>query len=510
MTSSTTAMNNVNKVQANPSNTKGKAKESTPEVQFDALFSSALGQLSAQTQLGQQENALRESLLKNNANEEAEKPKAPSPNPVAEAAMVWAQRDWAADNKPLNMAQQTASAPTKPSEASQANSPAAPTPGVQSKPLEDSKPLEQPKASSKPAQKAEEANASTPTEQTDEASKTEISPATQTQTAPPVKAELNTSTQAMGTSKSTDPLLTSAQTVQSAENKGPAPTNANPAPAAEPLLQNTAAQPSDQAAPRKPIASSTQDSNTGLPSVANTARAESNAQAGVGNIGSAPPANPVVAQVAAQLAQQNPKAANSEAELMPLRVGDKVLANRSAALSNPAALVGGIPGQTNTAPAAAQTQIRTPVHQPGFAKELGNTVQWAIGKNLSTVDIRVNPESFGPMNMRLVQQGQQVQLIIRTQDETSANLLQQALGGLKDVMAQNGLQLNQVQVHHQNATPSGQHQGFTAQQEFGQSAQGQQQGHKQGRGHSSEDGTAAQMGTAPGNNTPKGRLDLFA
>ncbi len=75
-------------------------------------------------------------------------------------------------------------------------------------------------------------------------------------------------------------------------------------------------------------------------------------------------------------------------------------------------------------------------------------MQWAIGKNLSTVDIRVNPESFGPMNMRLVQKGQQVQLVIRTQDEASANLLTQALGGLKEVLAQNGLQLNQVQIQH--------------------------------------------------------------
>ena len=198
-------------------------------------------------------------------------------------------------------------------------------------------------------------------------------------------------------------------------------------------------------------------------------------------------------------------------EIGELKAGQKILAGSNLqAAGNPNAMAAGTNGLAGPSATAQQALIKTPVNQPGFAKELGQTVQWAIGKNMSTVDIRVNPESFGPMNMRLVQKGQQVQLVIRTQDEASANLLTQSLSNLKEVLAQNGLQLNQVQIQHGNTPSTGQGQQNQSQAQFDQNS-GQQ-----GRGgqHSAPGGMATdeQVPTATqvSGSKPSGQLDMFA
>lgn len=160
---------------------------------------------------------------------------------------------------------------------------------------------------------------------------------------------------------------------------------------------------------------------------------------------------------------------------------------------------------------AAQAEIKTPVNQPGFAKELGQKITWALGKNLSTVDIRVNPEQMGTLNMRILQKGQNIQLVIRTSDETSGAMLQQAISGLRESMSQNGLQLGQVQIHSGNNPNSNQPQ-------FGQNLQGQQQGGSgQSGNQNGQNGQQASQGDAEtslaGTRTQgrsDGNLDLFA
>ncbi len=237
--------------------------------------------------------------------------------------------------------------------------------------------------------------------------------------------------------------------------------------------------------------------------------------------GSSPAGNAVQAQLNQQLAPQTAAQIAQQAQALGeglsesiaeegLKVGQKILAAGNLQSTGTATgIAAGTNGLTGTAGSAQPALIKTPVNQPGFAKELGQTVQWAIGKNLSTVDIRVNPESFGPMNMRLVQKGQQVQLVIRTQDEASANLLTQALGGLKEVLAQNGLQLNQVQIQHGN-TPTPQGQANNGQAQFDQNRnQGQGSGQHAAGGDNSqpESGTPATTATS---RKPEGKLDLFA
>jgi len=165
-------------------------------------------------------------------------------------------------------------------------------------------------------------------------------------------------------------------------------------------------------------------------------------------------------------------------------------------------------GRTGT---AAEATIKTPVNQPGFVKELGAQVQWAIGKNLSTVDIRLNPEQFGNLNMRIVQRGQEVQLHIRTQDEATVQAMQQTLSQLKDNLAQSGLQLTQVNI--QSNGNSAQQGGFGAFQQ--QSNNSQRQGQPSQTNNGQQPDTVSALGNESASELPKrnrsnGNIDLVA
>jgi flagellar hook-length control protein FliK len=214
-----------------------------------------------------------------------------------------------------------------------------------------------------------------------------------------------------------------------------------------------------------------------------------------------------------QIAQQIESLSN-QPEVTELKVGQKILATSSLQNSNPTetsptTALNSL--QNNVSNPSSSVQIKTPVNQPGFTKALGQTIHWAIGKNLSTVDIRVNPETFGPINMRVIHKGQQVQLIIRTQDETSANMLTQALSGLKEAMAQNGLQLNHVQIQQGN-TNSSQNQTSNGQTQFDQH---NRQGDHNRQQKQSQSGTSftnepVQPSAPITPKKPEGTLDLFA
>ena len=195
-----------------------------------------------------------------------------------------------------------------------------------------------------------------------------------------------------------------------------------------------------------------------------------------------------------------------------MAAGDQILATAgtSSTANNPLAMPGGMPNALPTG-RVAQATINTPVNQPGFVKELNQQINWAIGKNMSTVDIRVNPESFGGLNMRIVQKGQQIQIVIRTQDEASATLLNQALHGLKETMAQSGLQLSQVQIHsNQGNAQSAQTQTGDPRQQGDQAGQQQRQpGHQTSGSNQASDETAALANPVKTRINNSG-LDLFA
>lgn len=499
MNTNTPTMNAVNKVQTPNQGNKTNTDKKGPDLQFEALFSSALGQIAPNAQLNSIESQLRESLFKQ------DKPKKDTDhNANAEAAQaaVWAQRNW----------MQQASAP-------------APQAATQSVSNMGNSSLQKPQATEEPA-KAESAN----TQNTNATAKESEAPAKQSSPDTAAKPTEDTTTaQATVPATGNNPQASAPQqastTVLPGDNELTSPMGSG-TDFANPTANTNATNPQNPAQVNLTTTGTPVVLTTEAPGqTRDTGNAQIDAVLNAGTISkagdpvtAAPPtgittssnANAVAAQLAPQIAQQT-QGMDAELEVGELKAGQKILAaSNLQAAGNPNATAAGTNGLTGPSGTAQQTLIKTPVNQPGFAKELGQTVQWAIGKNMSTVDIRVNPESFGPMNMRLIQKGQQVQIVIRTQDEASANLLTQSLSNLKEVLAQNGLQLNQVQIQHGNTPSAGQGQQNQSQAQFDQNS-GQQ-----GRGgqHSAPGGMATDeqvpTATQASGSKPSGQLDMFA
>lgn len=497
MNTSTQAMNNVNKVQTPAAGNKPKQGQQESELNFTELFSSALGQSAPKAQLNSIETQLRESLYQQSKPKKNNESTANAEAAQAAQAAVWAQRNWM-QTAPVQQATPVAAneviKDTKDTEAAkQAVAPdnTAPTDSANA-----STSSENSQANARGAQQTPEKNADNDTEQTAK-----------------VALPGNTTNPAnSGTALDTTPTTTELA-LNSAADGEPVAQVINPTKPEQTTGNELAG--ADKARPDLKTTAQLKADAT----IANSTvqmRADTAQGNGPGNVGNAVQVQlnqQLNQQVAPQITQQIVQQAQAMGEGFGeegLKVGQKILAAGNLQSTGTATgIAAGTNGLTGTAGSAQQTLIKTPVNQPGFAKELGQTVQWAIGKNLSTVDIRVNPESFGPMNMRLVQKGQQVQLVIRTQDEASANLLTQALGGLKEVLAQNGLQLNQVQIQHSN-TPGSQGQSNNSQAQFDQNRnQGQGSGQHAAGGDNSqaESGAPATAATA---RKPEGKLDLFA
>lgn len=522
MTSGTQTIQAGNKLQAS-NNATGKAKASGADpkgIPFEALFSNALSQGKPNAQLNAIEAQLRESLFKD------EKKPARSENEAAlniEAAQsaVWAQRNWmqqSASNTGGLVGSSNAAKPAQPT--ATANTTAVAT---QNRAPSETKPATT-ENSAEPASKPEQDGRQTPTNASNTAN-----PSSNGNSAPAQPSQA-TMASAPGTpiDQAATPSLSKVELLDKSTVSAPTTTptvQAMPTEQAAPATSDRKATPALMSKEELPATVQTEvpeasgKTNTANLQVkvdagASTAAPRTELPAAVAANNTA--ASNVAAQVAPQIAPQVAKQQFSlkGEEFTSLKTGDKIMATGAASTNqtNAAALPTTLNGLGTTS-ANPQALIKTPVNQPGFAKEVGQTVQWALGKNMSTVDIRVNPETFGPMNMRLIQKGQQVQLIIRTQDESAANLLAQALGGLKEVLGQNGLQLSQVQIQHgqpqqanQQANP---HAGDTANQQFAQQQQGGQRGGS-GSGQPTDEPDAIAGHSAQTNKRPDAKLDLFA
>ena len=514
MSNSTNAVNNVNKIQNTPSSGKKTNVDSKDAaLQFEALFSSAIFQLAPNAQLNTIEAQLRESLFKQD-NKQKNNYTESNINTEATQSTLWAQRNWMQDshmaaasqavtNNRANTTNPTEEvavlpAPQKSNEINSNYNKSAENGSSEQTATKKAVNNKQPDAMQ--AAQAPEANQQRTLESTaaidDNADATAASPATST-----IKpASTPTATQ----EPSAKPFIN---------------LNTTPIDAVELVKANTSAEPlSARTSTNSDQYTSIISDQVGLDDKSNNA--EVNAilnnntvtllpenTAGNKAINNATNANAVVAQLAPQIAQQTANATEQK-QLQRIQVDQKLMAGNSLQNPIPSEAITASTNGLNSTSGAQQVLIKSPVTQPGFTKEIGQTVQWAIGKNFSTVDIRVNPETFGPMNMRLVQKGQQVQLIIRTQDEASSNLLTQALSGLKEVLGQQGIQLNQVQIQHNNA-PTTNTQTNNSQPQFDQKNNSGRGGQQSARGgHAKPDEPQLQINTPA--TKPQGKLDLFA
>ncbi|MFO7602361.1 MAG: flagellar hook-length control protein FliK [Gammaproteobacteria bacterium] len=151
----------------------------------------------------------------------------------------------------------------------------------------------------------------------------------------------------------------------------------------------------------------------------------------------------------------------ASAKLNPAQPG-ALLTGGAEALAALAEAEGG-PGQHNIAmhtatdrgldrlPELVQLQMTGSPKNPAWAQGIGERVQWLIQQNLQGAEIRLNPPELGLLEVKLrlnAEQGTQIQF--SSPNGSVREALEAAIPRLREMFAENGLSLGDVNVSHQS------------------------------------------------------------
>lgn len=192
--------------------------------------------------------------------------------------------------------------------------------------------------------------------------------------------------------------------------------------------------------------------------------------------------------------------------------------SESALSGNPNATtgLGGSPASmmSSAAPASGiftgQAAAGTP--NPQMPAQLGQQIQWMVGKGVSKASIELRPADLGPLKIAIETQGDETRIALTATNATAQGLLEQQLPRLKEWLQEAGLANSEVEVDLGQESDFGQQ--LADADEGGESNPGETGG---GAGQSNDADAAELAGVDPdgadgGDDSVAGRLvlDLFA
>ncbi|WED25875.1 flagellar hook-length control protein FliK [Vibrio sp. DW001] len=129
----------------------------------------------------------------------------------------------------------------------------------------------------------------------------------------------------------------------------------------------------------------------------------------------------------------------------------------------------GLAAQQGLQQAQLKTGIQQAVQQSPLqlsrevaGEKLSDQVQMMLSKNLKNIDIRLDPPELGRMQIRMTMNGDAASVQFTVANQQARDIVEQAMPRLREMLAQQGLQLSDSSVHQQN---SGQQQGQYASNE---------------------------------------------
>lgn len=117
----------------------------------------------------------------------------------------------------------------------------------------------------------------------------------------------------------------------------------------------------------------------------------------------------------------------------------------------------------SVAPAHAVPVISIPVAQPGWDQALGQRVQWLVGQQMQSAELRITPPHLGPIEVRIsIGQDQQTVVSFASPHAAVRDAIESAMPRLRDMLGNNGQDLVNVNVsqhsfaeQRRQAAPSG-------------------------------------------------------
>lgn len=95
-----------------------------------------------------------------------------------------------------------------------------------------------------------------------------------------------------------------------------------------------------------------------------------------------------------------------------------------------------------------------PLPSPRFAEEVGARLQWIAEQQGGEATLRISPDGLGPVEIRLRLDGDRVELGFTATQQDTRQALQDALPKLREMLAQQGLQLGHADVGQKHAQSS--------------------------------------------------------
>ncbi len=119
--------------------------------------------------------------------------------------------------------------------------------------------------------------------------------------------------------------------------------------------------------------------------------------------------------------------------------------------------------------AAQQAQLPLQLTKELANEQVAEKVQMMMSKNLKNLDIRLDPPELGRMQIRMTMNNDVANVHFTVNNPQARDIIEQTLPRLREMLAQQGMQLADSSVQQQN---SGQQQGRYTAEQHGQSAQG--------------------------------------
>ena len=114
-----------------------------------------------------------------------------------------------------------------------------------------------------------------------------------------------------------------------------------------------------------------------------------------------------------------------------------------------------VPGAPRAAAADGASALELPLAaapgSPQFSHELGERLLWLVREGLHEARLQLNPRDLGPIEVRLGISDGAGQVSFSAQHAGTAAAVQQSLPQLREMLAQQGLQLGQAEVFQQQA-----------------------------------------------------------
>jgi len=107
---------------------------------------------------------------------------------------------------------------------------------------------------------------------------------------------------------------------------------------------------------------------------------------------------------------------------------------------------------TEAASLTGTARIAVPVGEAGWARAVGEQVAWHVSQNIQSASLRLNPQHLGPMEMQVKMDGDKATLAFTSHHAPVREALESALPRLREMFAEGGLEIVDVNVSDKNTS----------------------------------------------------------